>query len=98
MIWINNNFVLTDDFECEGNIQIAFVAVRTNLPLLIKMETNGQMTFFTDDMELAGYLVQSLVEFLKIIDLQVQCDFPSEIENLQQTLTKVKFQKLFINL
>ena len=90
VIWINNNFVLTDDFECEGSINIAFMAVRTNLPLFIQMEANGQMTFFTDDMEVAGLLVQSLVEFLNITDLQVSCDFPAEIENLQQILIKIE--------
>lgn len=53
------------------------------------METNGQLTFRTDDMELAGLLVQSIVAYLNIIDLQVTCDFPEELENLQQTLTKI---------
>jgi Bardet-Biedl syndrome 2 protein len=53
------------------------------------METNGQLTFRTDDMELAGLLVQSIVAYLSIIDLQVVCDFPEELENLQQTLTKI---------
>lgn len=89
VIWINNNFILTDDFECESDITIAFVSARTNLPLIIKMETSGQMTFFTDDMELAGQLVQSIVAFLNIVDLSVNCDFPLDIENLQQILIKV---------
>ena len=89
VIWINNNFILSDDFECEGPIAIAFIAIRTNLPLFIQMETSGQMTFFTDDMEVAGLLVQSLVEFLNIIDLQVACDFPAELENLSQILIKI---------
>ena len=53
------------------------------------METNGQVTFYTDDMELAGLLVQSLIAYLNIVDLQVTCDFPEEIEALQDTLTKV---------
>lgn len=53
------------------------------------METTGQVTFYTDDMELAGLLVQSLIAYLNIIDLQVTCDFPAEIEALQETLTKV---------
>jgi Bardet-Biedl syndrome 2 protein len=53
------------------------------------MEANGQFTIFTDDMELAGSIVQSLVAFLNIFDLQVTCDFPEELENLSQTLIQV---------
>ena len=78
-----------EEFESEGSFQIAFVALRTNKPLIVKMETSGQISFLTDDMELAGLLVQSLIAYLNIIDLQVTCDFPEEIENLQDTLTKV---------
>ena len=89
LIWINNNFILDDELEAEGNFCIALIALRTNKPLKIKMDTNGQVTFYTDDMELAGFLVQSLIAYLKIVDLQVTCDFPEEIEVLQDTLTKV---------
>lgn len=53
------------------------------------MESNGQITFKTDDMELAGLLVQSLIGYLNIIDLQVVCDFPDELENLLQILVKI---------
>ena len=98
VIWINNNFILNDDLEADGNIMIGFVAVRTDLPLIIKMETDGQMTFYTDDMELAGLLVQSLVGFLNINDLQVTCDFPEEIENLQQILIKVDIHFLIFKI
>ena len=88
-IWINNNFILTDDLICEGTLNIAFVALRTNKPLMIKMELNGQFTIRTDDMELAGLLVQSLLSYLNLIDLQTTCDFPEELESLQQLMTKV---------
>ena len=90
VIWINNNFILAEDYAADGNISIAFIAIRTNLPVIIKMEANGQITFQTDDMELAGLLVPSLVSFLNLGDLQVTCDFPLEIENLQETLIKVR--------
>ncbi len=80
---------MAEDLACEGSINLAFVALRTNKPLLIKMESSGQITFRTDDMELAGVLVQSLIAYLNIIDLQVTCDFPEELENLLQILVKV---------
>ena len=89
VIWINNNFILSDDLVSEGSVQVAFIAVRTNKPLIIKMEPTGQCTFLTDDMELAGLLVQSLALFLNIVDLQVTCDYPQELDNLQQVLLRV---------
>ena len=73
----------------DGNLNLAFVALRTNKPLIIRMDQMGQFTFRTDDMDLAGSLVQSLIAYLNILDLQVTCDFPDELENLQQILVKV---------
>lgn len=48
------------------------------------------MTIRTDDMEIAGSLVQSLATYLNLNDLQVNCDFPDEMENLQQILLKIE--------
>lgn len=89
LMWINNNFILAEDLASEGSINIAFIALRTNKPLVMKMDPNGQIIFKTDDIELAGLLIQSLISFLNIIDLQVSCDFPEELENLLQILVKV---------
>lgn len=74
---------------CEGVLNIAFVALRTNKPLFIKMELNGQFTIKTDDMDLAGLLVQSLISYLNLVDLQTTCDFPEELDSIQQLLVKV---------
>lgn len=55
----------------------------------MKIEINGQMTIRTDDMELAGNLIQSLAAYLNLSDLQVTCDFPDEFQVLEETLSKV---------
>jgi Bardet-Biedl syndrome 2 protein len=65
------------------------MALRTNRPLVLRMETNGQFTILTDDIELAGTLIQSLAAYLNLSDLQVNCDYPEELENLQETVVKV---------
>lgn len=54
------------------------------------MELSGQMTIKTDDIELAGNLIQSLCTYLKISDLQSNCDFPNELENLKQVLISIE--------
>lgn len=48
-----------------------------------------QITLSTDDIELAGDLVQSLAAFLAIEDLSAEADFPGYFEELHTTLTEV---------
>lgn len=55
-----------------------------NGPLLL-----FQITLNTDDIDLAGDLVQSLATFLAIEDLQAEADFPAYFEELRVTLTEV---------
>ena len=47
------------------------------------------MTLSTDDIDLAGDLVQSLASFLAIEDLQAEADFPVYFAELRSTLTEV---------
>ena len=43
----------------------------------------------TDDMDLAGDVVQAMATFLNLDDLQTTIDFPDEMEMLRQVLIKV---------
>lgn len=88
-LWLSNNFLFTDELLLDSNVEIAFVALRTERPLVIKMDLNGQFTIKTDDIELAGEIIQSLALYLNLSDLQVTCDFPDELENLKQALINV---------
>lgn len=49
----------------------------------------AQITLQTDDIDLAGDLVQSLASFLAIEDLSAEADFPGYFEELRTTLTEV---------
>lgn len=53
------------------------------------MEPQGLMTIKTDDMDLAGDVIQALCQFLNIDDMQVSADFPDEMEKLRSILVKV---------
>lgn len=53
------------------------------------METNGQVTIKTDDMDLAGDIINALATFLNIEELTVTADFPHEIETLREVLVRV---------
>lgn len=49
-----------------------------------------QITLRTDDVDLAGDLVQSLASFLAIEDLSAEADFPGYFQELQTTLSEVR--------
>lgn len=51
---------------------------------------SNQITLRTDDIDLAGDLVQSLASFLAIEELSAEADFPSYFEELHVTLTEVR--------
>lgn len=50
---------------------------------------SNQITLRTDDVDLAGDLVQSLASFLGIEELSSEADFPEYFEELRTTLTEV---------
>ncbi|CAN0162441.1 unnamed protein product [Lampetra planeri] len=90
ILWLNQNFLLTEECECESSfLHVAFESQRGNGPLVITMKPSGEVLIYTDDMDLAGDIVQSLVAFLAIEDLQVEAHFPAEMEELRLTLIKV---------
>jgi len=47
------------------------------------------MCIRTDDMDLAGDIVQELCDFLNVIELPSTADFPDEFDALQAILTMV---------
>lgn len=49
-----------------------------------------QVTLRTDDMDLAGDLVQAVASFLGLDELQVTADFPMHMEELKEILVKVR--------
>ncbi|XP_006811161.1 BBSome complex member BBS2-like [Saccoglossus kowalevskii] len=89
VMWINQNFLLPEDLACEGSLNAGFMSLRGSGPMFVKMETNGQVILKTDDMDLAGDIIQALASFLGIEDLQVTADFPMHMEELKNILVKV---------
>lgn len=44
----------------------------------------------TDDIDLAGDIIQSIASFFAVEDLQVEADFPVYFEELRKVLVKVR--------
>ncbi|KAG7468698.1 hypothetical protein MATL_G00145570 [Megalops atlanticus] len=85
-MWLNQNFLLPEGTDTPD---VCFISLRQGAPLSIDMSSSGQITIRTDDIDLAGDLVQSLASFLAIEDLQVEADFPGYFEEVRVTLTEV---------
>ncbi|KAK2848035.1 hypothetical protein Q7C36_009717 [Tachysurus vachellii] len=86
VMWLNQNFLLPEGINSPN---VTFTALRGEGLLSISMQSTGEISLNTDDIDLAGDLVQSLATFLAIEDLQAEADFPTYFEELRVTLTEV---------
>ncbi|XP_014783640.1 Bardet-Biedl syndrome 2 protein isoform X1 [Octopus bimaculoides] len=88
-IWMNQNFLLEQPLEPDNIINVAFISLRDNKPLVIIMDQSKQIVIKTDNMDIAGDIVQSLTSYLKIDELNVTAHFPSELKILNSLIEKV---------
>ncbi|OXB74090.1 UNVERIFIED_CONTAM: hypothetical protein H355_003153 [Colinus virginianus] len=90
VMWLNQNFLLPEDAEFQSApFQVCFTSLRNAGQLLIKIKPGGEISISTDDIDLAGDIIQSMASFLAIEDLQVEADFPAYFEELRKVLVKV---------
>jgi len=91
LLWVNQNFLLMKDLDLkQGALRANFIALRADKPLAITMEPSGQVTIRTDDMALAGEIIQAMASFLNLEDIQVTADFPEEMDTLAVTLQQIE--------
>ncbi|XP_056382250.1 Bardet-Biedl syndrome 2 protein isoform X2 [Hyla sarda] len=90
VLWLNQNFLLPEDTEVQSApFQICFTSLRDSGTLLLSMKPNGEITLRTDDIDLAGDIIQSLAAFLAIEDLPVEANFPKYFDQLRKVLIQV---------
>ncbi|XP_051025085.1 Bardet-Biedl syndrome 2 protein [Acomys russatus] len=88
--WLNQNFLLPEDTNIQSApFQVCFTPLRSGGQLYIKIKPSGEITVNTDDIDLAGDIIQSMASFFAIEDLQVEADFPVYFEELRKVLVKV---------
>ncbi|XP_069575526.1 BBSome complex member BBS2 isoform X1 [Brachyistius frenatus] len=86
VMWLNQNFLLPEGLNSPD---VSFNSLRGGGLLSLSMSSSGQISLRSDDIDLAGDLVQSLASFLAIDDLSAEADFPAYFEELRTTLTEV---------
>lgn len=90
VLWANQNFLLTNEITATGGeLDMKFLSARTQLPIHITMSSQGQVIIRTDDIGLAGDIIQNLASFLAIEELQSLAEFPDHMEELKSILVKV---------
>merc|ERR1719373_1272946 len=96
--WLQKSFINIDDQMQQPRgaerglvLDANFISLRTGEPLCISMtgEQGGCITIRTDDIEVAGELVQDLCAFLQVTELESTANFPDEMEKFKQVLMKV---------
>lgn len=72
-------------------LDVSFISLRTGEPLCISMtsEQGGTVTIRTDDIEVAGEMVQDLCAFLQVNEMESTANFPEEMEKFQSVIKKV---------
>ncbi|XP_040266216.1 Bardet-Biedl syndrome 2 protein [Bufo bufo] len=90
VLWLNQNFLLPEDTEVQSApFQICFTSLRDSGTLLLNMKPSGEITLRTDDIDLAGDIIQSMATFLAIEDLPVEANFPKYYDQLRNVLVQV---------
>ncbi|CAF2163704.1 unnamed protein product [Rotaria magnacalcarata] len=91
VLWINHHFLLAEECAADpASLYVTFLCVRTDAKLVIRMQNTGHVRIQTDDIELAGNIIQSMGKFLKIENLHTNGDFPLEFELLQQVFSQIE--------
>ncbi|KAG7166018.1 Bardet-Biedl syndrome 2 protein homolog [Homarus americanus] len=92
VMWINSSFLLLEDLQADedGGLDVSFLSLRSSMPLIIQASPQCEITVRTDDMDLAGDIMQALSNYLNLEDLQVEADFPVELDQLGSVLERVE--------
>lgn len=80
-----------ENLEKQEVLDISFINLYDSKPLILNIhsQTDGKILIRTDNMEVAGDLVQDLCSFMNIQDMESHAEFPQEMEELKGLIKKV---------
>ena len=90
--WIAHTFQASGVKDETGeSILQAFVSLRDGRPLWLRMTPDAGGTFhvLTEDIELAGEVLQDLCNTLQVVELESLAEFPAEMEAFRAVLLRV---------
>ncbi|XP_050077103.1 Bardet-Biedl syndrome 2 protein homolog [Anopheles maculipalpis] len=95
-IWVNQNFLLPSDIEYMTSdadateLKLNLISLRTAKSVCLHFSYDGKTRFYTEDIGLAGDLVQSLVQFLNIDNMNSTACFPAVNEEVRELFQKLQ--------
>lgn len=96
-MFINQNFLLPADIDPQPNeldtfdfLKLSLVSLRDSTPLVITFYNDSNIVIQTDNIELAGNLVQSIAQFMNIMNLDSTASFPSTVVTLRELFEKLQ--------
>ncbi|GMI05389.1 hypothetical protein TrVE_jg13645 [Triparma verrucosa] len=93
--WIEQSFILTDQLGVgAGGLQVKFTGFTptgagSKLWLQIKRDDKVKIKIGCDSMEVAATVIQDLGKYLKITELEAECNFPEEMASFSLVLNDV---------
>jgi len=95
--WLQRSFITIDEHppargtDANTLLDVNFLSLRTGEPLCISMtnEQGGKVIIRTDDLEVAGEMIQDFCAFLQVNELESVAHFPDEMEKFKSVLMKV---------
>ncbi|XP_058060313.1 Bardet-Biedl syndrome 2 protein homolog [Anopheles bellator] len=95
-IWVNQNFLLPSDIEYvtadadATELHLNLISLRTGKSVWLHFSYDGKTRFYTEDIGLAGDLVQSLAQFLNTDSLNSVACFPVVYEEIKELFGKLR--------
>ncbi|XP_055599661.1 Bardet-Biedl syndrome 2 protein homolog [Uranotaenia lowii] len=96
-IWINQNFLLPSDIEYMTSsdsdateLKLNLISLRTGKNVCLHFNNDGKTRFYTEDIGLAGDLIQSLVQFLNVENMNSTACFPMVTDEIKELFSKLQ--------
>lgn len=96
-LFVNQNFLLPADIDPQPTeldtfdfLKLSLVCLRDGTPLIITFYNDSSIQIQTDNLELAGNLVQSIAQFMNITNLDSTASFPASVLKVRELFDKLQ--------
>lgn len=96
-LFINQNFLLPADIEPNSTetdtfdyLKVFLISLRDSSPLILTFYNDSNILIQTDNIELAGNLIQAMAQFMNVTNLESVASFPSVVARFRESFDKLQ--------
>ncbi|KAL7041968.1 hypothetical protein ACKWTF_000972 [Chironomus riparius] len=96
-MFINQNFLLPADIEPNSTetetfdfLKVSLICLRDSSPLVITFYNDSNILIQTENIELAGNLIQAMSQFMNVANLESVAAFPSVVTKFRELFDKLQ--------